>query len=125
MPIGQPPLIETAEELDALVKSYFDGIKADDKPPTVAGLAYHLGFASRQSVYDYGEKNETYAYILKRARLLIEAHHEGRLTTASNPTGSIYWTKNHGWSDRQELALFGSVTILDDVPREGPKSPSE
>jgi hypothetical protein len=72
-----------------------------DNPPTVAGLAYRLGFASRQSVYDYEWKNEKFAYVVKRARLLIEEFHEKRLSTAMFPTGSIFWAKNHGWSDRQ------------------------
>lgn len=96
---GRPPAFTTPEEMEAHIGIYFD--TAD--PPTVAGLAFHLGFTSRQSIYDYEVKADGFAYIIKRARLLIEEYHEKRLSTATSPTGSIFWAKNHGWSDRTEI----------------------
>lgn len=140
---GRPPKYETAEDLETLIDGYFkecvpvpmtyekDGetkILCDNKgnpvysdnPPTVAGLALRLGFVSRQSIYDYEVKGSEFAYIIKRARLMIEEHHEKRLSTASTPTGSIFWMKNHEWSDKQELEHSGGVTVTrieDDIPR--------
>jgi hypothetical protein len=61
----------------------------------------HLGFASRQSFYDYEERGE-YSYIIKNARLRVEKGYELRLH-GNNPTGSIFALKNMGWSDKQEI----------------------
>lgn len=67
---------------------------------TITGLAYHLGFASRQSFYDY-EKNEEHAYTIKRARLFIEKEYEKALRTGN--AGVIFALKNFGWVDKQEV----------------------
>lgn len=131
---GRPPKYETPEQLEELIGKYFDECvpvpltytKGDqelvltdkngnpvysDNPPTVAGLAFHLGFVSRQSIYDYEVKTDDFAYIVKRSRLLIEEYHEKRLSTASSPVGSIFWAKNHGWSDKQEIEHSGGVDM--------------
>jgi hypothetical protein len=71
------------------------------RPLTITGLAYFLGFESRQSFYDY-EKHAEFSYIIKRARLRIECDYEERLNS-KNPTGPIFALKNMGWSDRQEI----------------------
>jgi hypothetical protein len=73
----------------------------EPEPPTITGLALHLGFASRQSFYDYEERGE-YSYIIKNARLRVEKGYELRLHR-NNPTGSIFALKNMGWSDKQEI----------------------
>lgn len=81
------------------------------KPPTVAGLAHYLGYESRQSLYDL-KKKEEFSYNIKRAVLLIEAFHEGRLGLDEKNTGSIFWAKNHGWSDRHDIEhTFNEETI--------------
>lgn len=73
--------------------------------PTVSELSFHLGFASRQSLYDY-EKEGRFSYIIKRARLRVEINYEQRLQLAS-PTGAIFALKNMGWSDKTEVAHGG------------------
>ena len=65
--VGRPLKYETAEDLENAIDTYFkeslqtreteSGIKYIN-PPTVSGLAYHLGFESRQSMYDYKEREE-------------------------------------------------------------------
>lgn len=94
---GRPPHFDSPERLNEAVESYF----YTEKIHTIAGLAYHLGFESRQSFYDY-EKREGFSYIIKRARLKMESEYEARLQ-GNNPTGSIFWLKNAGWSDKQEI----------------------
>ena len=125
--VGRPAFYETVDELQAAIKSYFDKPptkkvivgKGDDRQEielpllTLTGLAYHLGFESRQSFYDYEEKPE-FTYTLKRARLFIERDYEMQLQLG-NPTGAIFALKNFGWRDKQETehtgTAFEKVTI--------------
>ena len=71
------------------------------KPPTIAGLAYYLGFADRQSIYDYIKRNDGLSCIIKRALLRIEQFAESQLHT-NKPVGAIFWLKNHKWIDKRE-----------------------
>ena len=77
---------------------------------TISGLCYSLGFASRQSFYDY-EKKGKFAYTIKRARLFIEKEYEMQLD-AGNPTGAIFALKNFGWKDKQEIKHDGSMVSI-------------
>jgi len=88
----------TPDEIDAKVDEYF--ASHPDKP-TVTGLALFLGFESRQSLYDYQKRDES-SYRVKRAISRIEEVHEQRLYEAQ-ATGSIFWLKNRGWSDKSEI----------------------
>ena len=122
---GRPSLYKTAEQLSKAISQYLDDatpkpvmtqdaeghdVIATDRSgnpvytqvfPTIAGLAYALGYVSRQSVYDLG-KDERYSYILKRAVLYIESLREQNLALRDKPTGDIFWLKNHGWRDKPE-----------------------
>jgi hypothetical protein len=105
MPAGRPPAYKTAEELQDAIDNYLKTAK----PPTVSGLAYELGFESRQSFYDYEQKSE-FTYTIRKARLFMESHYEGKLQ-GNNPTGSIFWLKNAGWKDKQEVEQSGGTSI--------------
>jgi len=94
---GRPPAYNDPEELQIAVDSYF----TDNDKPTISGLAYHLGFASRQSFYDY-EEIEIFTYTIKRARLRMEMYYEEKLT-GQYSSGGIFALKNFGWSDKQEV----------------------
>lgn len=93
----------TVEELESKIEEYFS---TNPDKPTVTGLAYFLGFQSRQSMYDYKEREES-SYTIKRAVLRIEQKHEENLYESS-ATGSIFWLKNRDWSDKKELDLKSS-----------------
>lgn len=97
---------QTDEELRQKIEEFFK----TEKAPTVTGLAYYLGFASRQSFYDY-EKNERHSYTIKRARLFMESVYEKALSKG-NCTGAIFALKNFGWSDKQEIEQ--NTTIKDE-----------
>jgi hypothetical protein len=108
---GRPPLFKTPEDLQEKIDAYFDGGcnmrevalltgVVQVKTPTITGLAYYLGFESRQSFYDYGEKPE-FSYTIKRARLRLEMMYEEKLDDAK-PTGAIFALKNLGWTDKIE-----------------------
>ncbi len=72
----------------------------EPEPPTLSGLAYFLGFASRQDLFDYEQKGK-YAGIIKRARLKIEAAYEKKLSQQSS-TGAIFALKSMGWNEKPE-----------------------
>jgi len=120
---GRPPFFDTPEKLMEMVDAYFVHIqgekvtKVDEagnveetwkrlpEPATITGLAIYLGFCSKQSLYDYGEKEE-FTYPIKRARIYIEHEYEKNLRSTT-PTGSIFALKNMGWKDKQEQEISG------------------
>lgn len=113
---GKPPIFKSEAQLKRKINQYFNEHAPFEKeneetketyivnpsPITITGLALYLGFASRQSLFDY-EKHQEYSYIIKRARLAIESCYEEKLTS-KNPTGSIFALKNMGWYDRHEFS---------------------
>lgn len=106
-------MFETVEELEIAIDEYFANLDTGEgenlirRSPTVAGLAHHLGFADRQSIYDQKHRGEEYNHAIKRATLFIESYHERNLIDGKGPTGSIFWLKNHGWTDMQEIKQTG------------------
>ena len=108
---GKPPKYTSQEDMAVLIDEYFNNESKKEKPkPTISGLAYWLGFESRQSIYDYEDKVE-FAYIIKRAISGIEIFHEEGLYNQSN-AGHIFWLKNRGWKDTQHLEHGGlNLTI--------------
>jgi|SRR5690606_27525253 len=105
---GRPPFFESPEQMTEKIYGYFEETSISDL--TITGLALFLGFESRQSFYDYGEKQE-FAYIIKRARLVIENKYESALTD-NNATGSIFALKNMGWKDKTEQEITGKQEIV-------------
>ena len=107
---GRPRVYETPEELQIAVDAYFAHIEEKKDPATVTGLALHIGFESRQSIYDYEEDGQ-FSYIIKNARLRVECEYEKRLSTAQSPTGAIFALKNMGWKDKTEQEIHGAMPV--------------
>ena len=105
---GRPTKYNTPEELQEVIDIYFDN--HPDKP-TLTGLAYELGFESRQSMYDYEKRSEDFSYTIKRARLRIEQHYEERLNTQYS-SGAIFALKNMGWSDKRDIEFPEGIKIV-------------
>ena len=69
---GRPAFFDSPEEFRDRVVEYLESYYGDEKTPmigykpTTTGLALWLGFKSRQSLYDYKEKEE-YSYIIKKS----------------------------------------------------------
>ena len=97
---GRPPKYKTPEELNKEIELYF---AENEDYPTITGLAYHLGFESRQSFYDY-EKRKKFSYTIKRARLKIENSYETSLRKQGR-SGDIFALKNFGWRDSQDMDI--------------------
>ena len=103
--MGRPAKYETPAELDLAINEYLNECQSSSAAPTISGLALRLGFESRQSIYDYKERDD-FSYIIKRAVLMIEDYWERKLSEGQS-SGSIFWLKNHGWTDKTESELYG------------------
>jgi hypothetical protein len=135
---GRPRYYETPEALQAGIDAYFDGqkdeyFKNDDgslllykgepvikerKPITLNGLVYFLGFATRDSFDEYGRRKDGYSDVITRAKLRIAAAYEGLFQDpALKPQGPIFILSNMGMKNNQSIEHSGSVTIIDDIPK--------
>ena len=123
---GRPPMYSTPEELQKAIEQYFMfWIKKKKvlitrwsnryieliEVPTITGLTYFLGFASRQSFYDYAEKEE-FSYTIERASTFIEKHYEEMLQTW-NTAGAVFALKNFKWKDKTEVDNNVRMSPLD------------
>jgi hypothetical protein len=145
------PFFTTAAELRERIADYFESIKGiyhiaqvpvknlkegqpqftsekvcdrEEQMPTISGLAYHIGFATRKA-FDKYEATGKYARPLKRAKLRIEAEYEKKLHNTSS-TGAIFALKSMGWNDKDDLLLSpGIARILKiEVTHTGPEPAS-
>ena len=98
---GRTRVYDSVEELDAAIERYFADKRTSRGKVTMSGLALSLGFADRQSLYDY-EKNEQFSCSIKRALLQIENAYETALYGQA-VTGPIFALKNMGWKDKSEI----------------------
>ncbi len=69
------------------------------RPPTVAGLAYALGFLSRQDFLDYKGK---FSEVIARGRLMLEGYAEERLYDKDGLQGAKFTLTNNfqGWAEK-------------------------
>lgn len=95
--MGRPPIYETPEEMQAAIDEFF----ASDQKKGVCRLALHLGFTSRQTLYNYRSKPD-YMDMINTALTRVEAEYEDKLD-GTGVAGIIFALKNMGWSDKQEI----------------------
>lgn len=108
---GRPRMYETPEELEKAIDEFISqhieetetdsGIWKLKGSPTVTGLALHLGFSDRHTIYEY-KKREEFSHLIKRALLFVEHKYEKMLETRS-VTGGIFVLKNMGWTDETKV----------------------
>lgn len=138
-PGGRPRVFDTEDQLLTAIDEYFQYIKGefeirqvkdddgkvvgetrvwtrDPEAKSITGLALFLGFESRQSIYDY-EKNGKFSYIIKRAKLSVEAGYEQALHGKAY-AGAIFALKQFGWSDKQEIENTNINLNTDVTPTE-------
>lgn len=130
---GRPPIHTDPEKIKNLIDDYFEWIQGEEgreedtgtqywirtpEPPTVTGLALHLGFADKSSLYDYKDKNE-FSHSIKRAISRIEKHHEIAIANGDKCTGNIFALKNFGWKDKVETdnTHSGEIKIIREVKK--------
>jgi hypothetical protein len=100
---GRPPKYESADELKDAIDKYLQ----QEGPKTITGLALALGFESRQSLYDY-EQKESFSYIIRRAKLFVENYYEMQLIDGSSAQGAKFALQQMGWSSKSVHDLKSS-----------------
>ncbi|WP_290747779.1 terminase small subunit [Henriciella sp.] len=110
---GRHPKYSDPLHFENCIDQYFDQCETDKRIPTVAGLAYHMGFASRQSLWDYEQKKE-FSYAATRARLRIEQDRSERLIDREKYTPGLAMdlASNHNWTTAR-TETDASVTVKD------------
>ncbi len=107
---GREPFYKSAPEMQKRIDAYFES----DKIPSVPGLAYALGFASKQSLLEY-EMKEEFSFPIKRAKLRIEVFNAQELhRKEGSVTGVIFTLKNMGWTDKQDVDMNIDLKTLSD-----------
>jgi hypothetical protein len=110
MTAGRPPLYETPEAMQKDIDAYFAECAANEKPPTVSGLAFALDM-STEALRKYEGKGEFVATV-KKAKQRVEIALEERLDAAS-PVGAIFNLKNNfGWKDKTEVNNTVSISEM-------------
>jgi len=104
----RPRIIESPEEMLNRGYAYFEKCKLEETPILITGLALALGLSGRESLSEYGRREE-FSATVKELKSVCEQYAENRLFS-NNPTGAIFALKNYGWTDK--LALGGA----DDLP---------
>ena len=113
---GKPSYIKDRDDLESKINEYFKEKVHQERFPTISGLAHHLGYASRQSLYDLQNQKE-YSYIVKKAVLYIESLHEEQLASR-NVAGHIFWLKNRGWTDSKTVDIKQEKPSKADILKE-------
>ena len=126
---GRPPEYETPEELAKAIGEYLKYEDTKKRPDsysgegkgiyTLAGCALYLGFASRQSMYDYEKRSPLYSYVINAFRLFMIDWNEKKLYWGGTFPAANFWLKNWGgYTDEQTInqnttikATYGSGTV--------------
>jgi hypothetical protein len=124
---GRPPKFATPELLQSAIDEYFEScwvdkvtettdsdgkcvmseVRYQQRPYTIAGLAYHLEMTT-QALRNYEAKDE-FLGIIKRAKQKVEMNIEEQLIAGKSAAGPIFWLKNHaGYADTQKMELSGT-----------------
>lgn len=102
---GRPPIYESPEAFANKLNQYIeyeDSLKPIDKASgqgkgvyTLEGAALFLGFATRDSMYDYAKKEE-FSYIVNRFKLFLTDWNVKKLYWGGTFPGAMFWLKNWG-----------------------------
>ena len=112
--IGRPRMYKTPEELQSKIDEYFES----HEKFAVGKLGYFLGFADRQSLKDYIDREDEFSCIVRKAKYFIEGEYEV-LLQSNNVTGIIFALKNMGWKDKTEHENTHTFTQMPSVEKDG------
>ena len=116
---GRPPKYLDTKKMIGLGENYFKQCDEAKEPYTITGLSLAMGFESLNALRNYASKNKDMVAI-KRLRTKVEASVEARLFK-NNPTGAIFWLKNFGWTDRQDIDIKQDIVV--EIIHHLPKKP--
>ena len=109
-PMGRPRKY-TASQAQKLIDEYFQNCQDTKTPCTITGLALALD-TSRKVLCEWVERGDELAAVIKRAKDRVENYVEELLLSSRNPAGPIFWLKNFGWTDRQEIVGAGGAPLI-------------
>ena len=91
----------THKDLEKMAENYFAEQEELNKPCSIAGISYFMGFADKSEVLEL-EKDEEFAPVINRIKLKIESQAIEMLTDKSYATtGVIFNLKcSFGYSDK-------------------------
>lgn len=112
---GRPPEYENTKAMTDKIAEYLnyedDQHRAGKGVYTVEGCALFLGFASRQSMYDYEQRSPEFSYIVNRFKLFLTHWNVQKLYWGGTYMGSQFWLRNHGgYSDESTQHLKQTIT---------------
>ena len=137
---GRPPVYKSKEEIQEKIDKYFSDCEGEvlkdeegnpilnkyggviimgSKPPTITGLALALGFASRQALLNY-QNREEFNDTITRAKSRVEQYAEERLFDRDGSNGAQFSLKNNfkGWNaDKKEENQQGSEVVKIELTR--------
>lgn len=104
MPAGRPPKYNSPEEMQEKIDEYIDYCRTNDRIPVQGELAYFLGFESRQSLWDYMQKEE-FSYIIRRVKLFCENElNQKALKGEANPQiAKLNLITNYNYKEKLEI----------------------
>jgi len=106
---GRPKAFNTPEELQKRIDEYKEYLKTNNKPPTIAGLAYFTGL-ERKTINNYSNQDEFFLTIKQFKDWIIMNYEENAISNSST-SGIIFLLKNYGYTDKQEHEISGSLGI--------------
>lgn len=118
---GRPPLYESATEFSEKLAEYLDYEDFMKKQGqgkgiyTIEGAALYLGFATRQSFYDYINRNSEFSYVLNRFKLFMAHWNVQKLYWGGTMMGSKFWLTNNG-GYTEEIVQHQNQTITNVTP---------
>lgn len=101
---GRPRLFKCVKDLQDKLDEYKIYLTENNKPPTIAGLAYYTGI-DRQTIYNY-QKEDEYFGTIKQFRDWIMMNYE-ELAIDKGNGGIVFLLKNYGYTDKTLNELTG------------------
>jgi len=100
-------IIQSPAEIRILSEQYFLDCETANpqKPITIPGLAYALGFSGTRTLHTYrnADSHKEFHEEMNRAYLRVEQFNAEQLFgKGSNVAGPIFALKNMGWKDKEE-----------------------
>ena len=109
--VGRPRKY-AASQAQRLIDKYCQTCSDTKTPCTITGLALALD-TSRKVLCEWAERGDELSNTIKKAKDRVENYVEELLLTSKNPAGPIFWLKNFGWTDRQEIVGAGGSSVID------------
>lgn len=119
----------TDEEGNILFNKRGDPIILNQHPPTVTGLAFYLGFHSRQTLLNYQARKE-FKDVITKAKMRVEMYTEEALFNRDTSNGARFSLQNNfkGWREEHTSEEDGNqkeIVIVEMTRRKTEATPHD